>query len=203
MPISNALRIPALVGSLQWYTGSGMSGNGYVQLHDGKWLYLTNDAYRTIGNSASGSNSAYDWLYTLYVRLALLYPGEVLWYNSSGVQVSSLSTPISNWESNYRLRIPDFRGRGLIGAGQGSSLTNRVRGSFLGAETHALSVAELPSHNHSISNIITVTRTPTTGTANTASVSGAGSTGNAGSGQAHNNMQPSRVENLLIATGVL
>src|SRR5262245_63039868 len=44
--------------------------------------------------------------------------------------------------------VPDLRGRDIIGAGQGSGLTNRVLGASGGAETVTLTVAQMPSHNH-------------------------------------------------------
>ncbi|MCC7251190.1 tail fiber protein [Hyphomicrobium sp.] len=46
-------------------------------------------------------------------------------------------------------RLPDFRGRAAIGAGQGFGLKGSYKlGAYLGAETHQLSVAELPAHTH-------------------------------------------------------
>jgi len=46
------------------------------------------------------------------------------------------------------ISTPDLRGRFVIGQGQGTGLTNRVLDSVGGAETHTLSVSELPSHTH-------------------------------------------------------
>lgn len=46
-------------------------------------------------------------------------------------------------------KLPDCRGRVLGGIGQGSGLTNRTMGSYIGAETHTLTIGEIPSHNHS------------------------------------------------------
>lgn len=56
--------------------------------------------------------------------------------------------------------VPDLRSRILIGAGTGTGLTNRVRGTTYGTETHTLATANIPqmttgfmsanaSHNHS------------------------------------------------------
>jgi microcystin-dependent protein len=42
----------------------------------------------------------------------------------------------------------DAQGRAIIGAGQGSGLTNRVLGSTGGEETHVLTESEMPSHTH-------------------------------------------------------
>lgn len=44
--------------------------------------------------------------------------------------------------------VPDFRGRVPIGAGTGTGLTARVLAGQVGAETVALSIAEMPSHGH-------------------------------------------------------
>src|SRR5262252_7509306 len=45
--------------------------------------------------------------------------------------------------------VPDMRGRSMMGAGQGSGLTNRIMGvssSPIGAESYILAVANMPSH---------------------------------------------------------
>jgi microcystin-dependent protein len=44
--------------------------------------------------------------------------------------------------------LPDGRGRSLIGAGQGTGLTNRALAAKGGEETHQLILAELASHAH-------------------------------------------------------
>lgn len=45
-------------------------------------------------------------------------------------------------------QLPDMRGRSVVGAGQGSTLSNRDLASIGGTETHALNVNEIPSHTH-------------------------------------------------------
>lgn len=44
---------------------------------------------------------------------------------------------------------PDMRSRTIVGAGQGTSLSNRLIGGAVGEETHVLSQAETPAHSHS------------------------------------------------------
>jgi microcystin-dependent protein len=48
--------------------------------------------------------------------------------------------------------LPDLQGRvpGTIGAGDG--LTNRTQGSYVGAETHTLTALEMPVHNHGVTD---------------------------------------------------
>jgi|SRR5919106_792768 microcystin-dependent protein len=45
-------------------------------------------------------------------------------------------------------RIIDLRGRVPLGGGSGPGLTARTLGQLVGAETHTLSTAEMPSHTH-------------------------------------------------------
>lgn len=45
--------------------------------------------------------------------------------------------------------VPDLRGRTLIGTGTGTGLTARAIADVGGEETHQLTVAEMPSHDHS------------------------------------------------------
>mgnify|MGYP001590340085 CR=1 FL=1 len=86
---------------------------------------------------------------------------------------------------------PDILGRMLLGAGQGTDLTNRTMGDDGGEEDHELTVGELAEHTHDVK--------VGTGSATTAITSGSsGSTTTdiadaaiaEGGGNAHNNMPP-------------
>jgi microcystin-dependent protein len=110
---------------------------------------------------------------------------------------------------------PDLRGRFILGSGQGSGLTNRTKGMTGGVERYALTVAEMPTHNHGITDPghahnWTATRqeqgtddknytqelskgdagAADTMSKNTNSVTTGISIQNNGSGQAHENMPP-------------
>jgi microcystin-dependent protein len=51
-------------------------------------------------------------------------------------------------DASDTFRVPDLRGRLIIGAGQGSELSNRVFGDAHGREAVALTTNELPAHAH-------------------------------------------------------
>ena len=95
----------------------------------------------------------------------------------------------------FGYQTPDLRGRFILAAGQGTDLTNRTAADTGGAETHKLSVAEMPSHSHAAS------RTCNGGNCwynNRADANGGGGyshpdgnhTSSVGSSHAHNNMPP-------------
>jgi microcystin-dependent protein len=90
---------------------------------------------------------------------------------------------------------PDLRGRVSVGAGLGSSLSDRLYGQTTGEESHVLSLAELP--NFSLpSGAVTGSGT---GFAS-ASVTGTPLVVITGGGAAHNTMQPSFVVYKIIRT---
>jgi microcystin-dependent protein len=110
--------------------------------------------------------------------------------------------------------LPDLRGRAPIGAGNGSGLTARTLGQVVGAETHQLTVGQMPWHGHTLTTVENVTTGGGYGlmenpagfsdrsfVANVGSGPSTATVGNGG-GQAHNNMQPSAVVQYIISTGV-
>ena len=59
-----------------------------------------------------------------------------------------IGTAFGSGDGSTTFNLPDLRGRAPMGAGAGPSLTARTVGSSLGEERHALTVNEMPSHNH-------------------------------------------------------
>lgn len=74
----------------------------------------------------------------LVATYPLLFDAIGTTYNQSG-------------DSFGTFRVPDCRGRALIGSGHGFGLTNRPLGAIIGAEGHRLLVDEMPSHSHQAS----------------------------------------------------
>jgi microcystin-dependent protein len=100
-------------------------------------------------------------------------------------------------------RLPDLRGRAPIGAGTGTGLTARALGATVGAETHTLTIAQIPDHTHI--GPLFFNATPGTGTSGATSNSGSPTSNrpstdgvNGTTGGAHPNMQPSLAINFII-----
>lgn len=56
---------------------------------------------------------------------------------------------VTGGESPTQFRVPDLRGRAIVGAGAGSGLTARDVAEQWGEEAHTLKTTEIPSHSHS------------------------------------------------------
>ena len=129
-------------------------------------------------------------------------------------------------DGSSTFNLPDPRGRAVVAAGQGSGLTNRVVGQVFGEERTTLTAAEMPSHGHTINHdhpsvsgsvselypdgtisvagpgVFNNKNVYNTRSSRNLNVSinlpnFSGTSGNAGSGQSHNNLQPSIVDGYL------
>jgi len=94
--------------------------------------------------------------------------------------------------------LPDLRGRTPIGAGAGPSLTTRAPGDKGGAETHQLTVGEIPEHDHKLGYTGSGSYHPIG--AGVYALDASIGTGPAGGNGAHNNMQPWAALNFIIKT---
>ena len=157
--------------------------------------------------------------YTGDIKYSILSDDHHGWLKCDGRAISrdfysqlfdTIGTSFGSGDGSTTFNLPDCRGRVLGVLGQGSGLTNRTIGNLVGAETHTLTISEMPSHNHSITDpghthsYINNTNNQNTDnafasetTADDADLSkttGSSTTGitinNTGGGDAHNNMQP-------------
>lgn len=192
IPDSNGLiqlfNIPLIlpIGMMVDYEGT-IAGNGILNENGLIWLLCTG---ATIGNLASGA--------TRYASAKTQVLFEKLWLNSNlGIQDSSgnvatrgVSATV-DFNANKRLKIPDLRGRISIMAGVGTGLTNRTWGEMGGTETQTLTAAQLPAHQHGLTNL----KSATGGTSPRVLLDGIGTgiaqlTDASGTGTGHNNLQP-------------
>jgi microcystin-dependent protein len=135
--------------------------------------------------------------------------GSLLAISSNTALFSILGTTYGgNGRTSFGL--PDLRGRVPIQQGNGPGLSSRRLGERGGAETHTLTAVDIPQHNHGalVSNGNGTSQLPTDSTISTfnnTSLDNSNLTtlnnvvSNTGSGQAHNNMQPSSTVSFIIA----
>ena len=185
----------------------------YKTTADYGWIMMDEG---TIGSAASGAtgraNADVIGLYTL------------LWNNISNTWCAVSSgrgaSAAADFAANKTLALPKILGRALAIAGTGfPGLTTRALGEIVGTETHTLTTTEMPVHSHGVTdpghthapsagNFASINTGATslaipgaqsyTATSATASATTGISINNAGSGGAHNNMQPSSFINLMI-----
>jgi hypothetical protein len=153
------------------------------------WLMLNGDTMGSDASAATQRSDSYETLFTL------------IWNSIANAQ-----TPVpggrgvnasADWVAGKSITLPDIRGRSIIGSGTGTSLTARTHGDSGGAETHTLTIAEMPEHNHNYSTRLTTlgvsgSGTPVNQGATTLQTSLTGGDG------AHNNMQPWLALNFIV-----
>jgi microcystin-dependent protein len=123
----------------------------------------------------------------------------------------SLLANIYGGNGTQTFALPDLRGRSPLGTGSSGGATYSA-GNVAGAETVTLSVAQLPTHTHSVgySNLTAGTRNPANGLYGDSGTSPLYGTGGtvalnpatvtpAGGDQPHPNMQPFTTLNFCIA----
>ena len=142
----------------------------------------------------------------------LLCYGQAISRADYSLLFTAIGTANGAGNGTTTFNVPDLRGRTIVGLdNMGGSAANRITsggsgiaGTTLGAvggtETHTLSTAQLASHTHSVpsggagTTVIDVTN-PLYAQTNAAQTTGA-----QGSGNAHQNTQPSSVQNWKIKT---
>ncbi|WP_200840583.1 phage tail protein [Geminicoccus flavidas] len=144
----------------------------------------------------------------------LMCSGQAVSRTDYAALYSLLGTRFGAGNGSTTFNVPDLRGRVPVGLdNMGGTNANRVTeaasgidsltiGATGGAQTHTLTTAQMPAHTHSYNAYTGANAgagTPVTGTGATA-VIGSSTSGSQGSGQAHNNMQPSMMMNWIIKT---
>ena len=123
----------------------------YKSTADVGWI-LANDG--TIGDAGSGATRAnldtqalFTFFYNNFVDAVCpvqTSAGGATTRVAQGTAANAFST------AKCRMVIPKTLGRALIVGGSGAGLTSRTLGTVGGAETHQLTLGEMPSHTHDV-----------------------------------------------------
>lgn len=176
--------------------------------NDKTWIQVdSNGAIIDVKTYASGSWKGRN---TRMIGEVVVWPSETPpepathWHKCDGSELAIASygdlysvigtTFNTGGEAAGNFRIPDTLGRCIISSGEGDGLTLRAIGDKIGEEDHTLTSAEMPAHTHNLYVWMVSNDSPDT----CGSVSAIGAycgatatTTSTGSGDAHNNIQPS------------
>lgn len=166
------------------------------------------DAIRAQGSSGSGQNwdsGDYKWRASASVSAGwLLCDGSIVSQSTYAGLFAVVGTAFNTGgEGVGNFRLPNLKGRVLVSYDSSQTEFDTL-GETGGAKTHTLSAAEMPVHNHNIAarwvgggstdtNNLSYASTPVGG-------GGLFGSANAGSGSAHNNLQPYSVAYCYIKT---
>jgi len=142
----------------------------------------------------------------------LLCAGQAVSRTTYAALFAAIGTTYGTGDGSTTFNLPDLRGRVAAGKDDmggtaasrlttgGSGVNGASLGAAGGAETHTLTVAQMPSHSHTVSG---ATAPPIGSGSNDVRSSGAATgaaptTNSQGGGTAHNNTQPTLVLNHII-----
>lgn len=140
----------------------------------------------------------------------LLCDGAAISRTTYSTLFGLLGTTYGAGDGSTTFNIPDLRGRVIAGqddmggasanrlTGQTGGVDGDVLGGSGGAETHTLSIAEMPAHTHTYTAHDALGATGSGGDAQLRTATE--STSSTGGGGAHNNVQPTIILNYIIKT---
>lgn len=191
------------------------AGNPAIVGGAGSW-----SAWRTVLNDANVSsyvNSVPTGAIMPYAAATaptgwLLCYGQAVSRTTYAALFALVGTTYGAGDGSTTFNVPDLRGR--VPAGQdnmggtaanritaaGSGITGTTLGASGGAETHTLVNAQLSSHTHSVSNTLISGSSGTLSNTTLLRAVGNTTSGTAGSGNAHNNTQPTIITTYIIKT---
>ena len=172
-------------------------------------VYCDGTGFSTVGGSSSpsGAMSAYagasapsGWLFCY---------GQTVSRTNYAALFLAIGTTYGAGDGSTTFGLPDIRGRVIagkdnMGGTAASRLTSPVAGSTLGAsggsQSHTLSATEMPAHTHGINATVSYDGFAPTALTITNGYPTPTNTASAGSGAAHNNVQPTFIANYIIKT---
>jgi len=140
------------------FTGETVFSTGDAKLTfksaaDPGWI-LMNDG--TFGDSLSAAsnraNADCEALFTMFYNGTTDAWAPMLSNTGVGITRGSFTNAAAAWAAHARMTLTRQLGRTIAISGSGASLTARPLGSYVGEENHVLTVPELATHNHGITD---------------------------------------------------
>lgn len=173
-------------------------------------VYCDGAGFSTVGGSSAPAGTMTPYAGSSAPSGWLLCYGQTVSRTNYAALFLAIGTTYGAGDGSTTFGLPDIRGRVIagkdnMGGTAASRLTSPVAGSTLGAsggsQSHTLSATEMPAHTHATNvfdaydgatNPIKLPTATATGTTI--------ATTSAGSGAAHNNVQPTFISNYIIKT---
>jgi microcystin-dependent protein len=203
-------------GKVDLASGDIQNGQPVACVYDGTHLVMVSPSANTLTDATAlalvptgavspyaGTSEPTGWLFCY---------GQAVSRSTYAALFTAISTTYGSGDGSTTFNLPDLRGRVVAGQDDmGGTSANRLtdqtgglNGDTLGAtggsETHTLTTAQIPSHSHNVSLDGGSTPSGAAVALAGASVTGSLATATAGSGNAHNNVQPTIILNYIIRT---
>jgi|SoiMethySBSTD1v2_1073268.scaffolds.fasta_scaffold303795_2 Microcystin-dependent protein len=191
-----------VLGSVQSVFTTGDAKLTLKTVADIGWIMMDDGTIGSATSGASRANADAQALFTLLFNNILDAWAPILTSAGADTTRAAQTDAATAWAANCRMTLTKQLGRSFAVAGSGSGLTARPLGSTVGEETHAQSVAEMPSHAHNaLASAFLLTDTGADagpGGSFMRGVNYANTTALAGSGTPFNVMQPTAFWNVMI-----
>ena len=130
----------------------------------------------------------------------LLCDGSAVSRTTYSKLFTAIGTTYGAGDGSTTFNVPNLKGKVAVGLDSADTSFDAL-GETGGEKTHTLSVAEMPSHSHSLPNYyFTAEGAYNVAGSNGTGTAGSAVTGSVGGGGAHNNLQPYIVLNYIIKT---